>query len=186
VPPEVIIGVRKLDASSKQYIVFSKWPRCWNQMRNIIEEPRSSKTFALGNGNNSVLWNRDQSFMTWQNIRLYSPTKVPVYQRGRVIRKNAPRGLLQSWKCWFRGPRAIVAKISIDCWCKRANNASNYLRYKSYTLKTRQMLSEAVRTSLKLFASVPILASLQPRFKLDYYVRSIERVTSLGISMWRH
>jgi len=44
------------------------------------------------------------------------------------------------------------------------------------------MLSEAVRTSLKLFASVPILASQQPRFKLDYYVRSIERVKQVSAS----
>jgi len=43
-------------------------------------------------------------------------------------KERTAKELLQSLKgikCWGR-PRAIVAKISIDCWCKRANNASNY------------------------------------------------------------
>jgi len=46
----------------------------------------------------------------------------------KLIWKNALRGPLQSWKgssADFGWPKAIVTKISIDCWCKRANNASN-------------------------------------------------------------
>jgi len=56
-------------------------------------------------------------------------SKIPMCQRGRITWKNAPRGLPQSLKGlkrWFWMTRAIVVKISIDCWCKRANNASNY------------------------------------------------------------
>jgi len=53
-------------------------------------------------------------------------SKVLVCQRGRVTQKNTPRRFPQSLKeLDFRWLRAIVAKISIDCWCKRANNASN-------------------------------------------------------------
>ncbi|KYM90919.1 hypothetical protein ALC53_01685, partial [Atta colombica] len=56
--------------------------------------------------------------------------KIPVCQRERVTRKNASRG--------------IVAKISIDCWCKPANNASNcqrgpLIQIPSYTLKIRSL-----------------------------------------------
>jgi len=56
--------------------------------------------------------------------------------------------------------------------------AKENLRYKSYTLKIRQMLSEAARTS-RVTRLAPILASQQPRFKLVYYVWSVvERITN--------
>jgi len=34
--------------------------------------------------------------------------------------------VIERVKSWFRTQATIVAKISIDCWYERANNASNY------------------------------------------------------------
>ena len=74
------------------------------------------------------------------------------FTRSAFTRKNTaktPRSCWKSSSVDFGWSRAIVAKISIDCWCKRANNAwiaEKDFRYKSYTLKI-QMFSEAARTS---------------------------------------
>ena len=65
-----------------------------------------------------------------------------------------PWGFLQSLK--GGGAQALISDDpgqslrKFDCWCKRATMrriAEEDLRYKSYTLKIRQMLSEAARTS---------------------------------------
>jgi len=42
-----------------------------------------------------------------------------------MYREDPPHSRWKSSSGDFGWPRAIVAKISIDCWCKRANNASN-------------------------------------------------------------
>jgi len=58
--------------------------------------------WTIINGNNSVFFYiRDQPFMTlWQNIVLQNnQTKVPVRQREKVTRKNAPRRPLH----WTKG-----------------------------------------------------------------------------------
>jgi len=43
----------------------------------------------------------------WQNIVQNNQTKVPVRQRGRITRKNAPRGPLQ----WSKGSKRWFRKI---------------------------------------------------------------------------
>jgi len=52
---------------------------------------------------------------------------VLVCQWGRITRKHRedPRNRWKSSSADFGWSRAIVAKINIDCWCKRINNASN-------------------------------------------------------------
>ena len=106
--------------------------------------------------------------------------------RGRVTRENAPRGPPRSrWKdssADFGWPKAIVTKISIDCWCKRANNASNcrggppiQIVHIKDTIDALWGCQDKPNCSPRLPFWPPNSPDLNP---LDYYVWSvIERVT---------
>jgi len=61
-------------------------------------------------------------------VAIYTALEQSNKGPARKSRKNAPWGSLQLLKnssADFGWPRTIVTKISIDCWCKRANNTSN-------------------------------------------------------------
>ena len=153
-------------------------------MRSIIEEPRSSKAFGAGHSATEIIRffgsSQDQPFMTlWQNIRLYnSSTKVSVSQRGRVTRKNAPRGLL-----------SLKALISDDPIIARFDGCSE-----GWNCGVRKVIYFSVERctgSYELFDSKlalrqrryvliqGILSSQQLRFKSLGLLRTIvERVTN--------
>jgi len=128
---------------------------------------------------------RDQPFITlWQNI--YRALKQSNEDSKMSAKKShseecTARTPAIVERADFGWPRAIDAKISIDCWCKRANNASNYrgessiqiihIKYDRCSLKLPEQT--------ELFASAPLLTSQQPRFKsLGLLWSVVERVTN--------
>jgi len=144
---------RKPDASSKQ--LYSQNGRDWNQVRNIIEELRSSKAFALSNKNNSILWileikiynvvakytalkqSNEGSSMPTKKSHSKERTRIPVVERAQALISDDPGQSLRKL--------ALIANVRKQ-QCVEGGIAEKNLRYKSYTLKIRQMLSEAAKT----------------------------------------
>jgi len=165
-------------------------PRCWNRVRSIIEEPQSLKA---GHSVTEII-----RFFGYPRSTVYDVvtkcTALKTLQRRFYERYASEKESLEKthredsrsrWKdssADFRWPSAIVAKISIDCWCKRANDASN-CREESLIqivhIKRYDRGSEAARTSCSPrlpFWSPNSLSDLNP---LEYYVRRVvERVTN--------
>jgi len=111
----------------------------------------------------------------------HSPTKVLVcHSKERNAR--IPRNRWKDSSTDFGWPRAIVAKINIDCWLNEATLrriAEKDLWYKSYILKIRQPLwgcQDKPSCSPRLPFWSPNSPDLDP---LDYYVWNVvERVTN--------
>ena len=124
-PSEVVVGVREnLMLLVNSYILKMaalKSSAEYNQKAAIIESFRARRSAT------EVI-----QFFSYPRSTVYDiVAKYTALEQsnesssmpGRNSRKNAPRRFLQSLKEFDF--RAIVAKISIDCWCKRANNPSN-------------------------------------------------------------
>ena len=103
-------------------------------MRSIIKEPQSSKAFSGHSVTEIIrffgysmeinrLWRCDKiyAFRTVQRRFQYASEEESLE---RTHREDS-RSRWKNSNTDFGWSRAIVAKISIDCWCKRANNASN-------------------------------------------------------------
>ena len=189
-PPEVVVeNPRKPDVFSKQSFLkmaaMLKPNAEYNRKSAIIEGLRTGRSAT-------------------EIIRFFGYSRSIVYDvvakqsnedSSMPARKSHSKERTAShWKgssADFGWTRAIVAKISIDCWCKRANNASNcrggHLRYKSYTLKIWHALCCQDKPSC--WPRFLFLASQRPRFKSLGLLRmkhSWKSQISLGIPMWRH
>ena len=116
------------------------------------EYNRRAAIEMLSNGNNSVLW-------IPESIIYDVVTKcmaLEVVQRSMPARKSHSKEredsqfssiVKRTQALISNDPGLVAAKISIDCWYKRANNCRRESLIKSYTLKIRQMLSEVARTN---------------------------------------
>jgi len=195
-PLEIVVGVREiLMLLINSHILKMAMLEPSAEYNRRAAYHRRSSRWAFSNGNNSVLWIQDQPFMTFGKIYGFRIVQWR-FQYARKNRKNASRGppqLLKRLKSadfeWLRN--SIVAKISIACWCKWANNASNCWGRSSIQIVYIKDTTDALWDYQdKLLASVLILVSQQPRFKSLGLLR-MERSwkgsqTSLSISIWRH
>jgi len=79
--------------------------------------------------------------------------KVPLCQRGRVTRKNTRIPVVERAQALISDdPGQSLRKLALIAnvrkqQCVEGGVAEKNLRYKSYTLKIRQMLSEAAKTN---------------------------------------
>jgi len=122
--------------------------------------------------------------MLWQNIWLYnSPTKVSVCQRGRVTRKNTPRGLLSLKALISDDPiiaRAIITRFD---GCSEGWNCGVrkviYFSVERCTGSYESFDSKLALRQRRYVLIQGILSSQQPRFKSLGLLRTIvERVTN--------
>ena len=181
-PPEIVVGVQKSLMLLNSHILkmaamLKTSAEPYN--RRAVDHRRSSR-WALSNGNNSVLWIFEINCL-WRCGKIYGFRKVQRrFQYAseeesleRTHREN-PRNRWKSSSADFGWSRAIVAKISIDCWCKRANNASNCRGGPS--TDALWSCQEQPSCTLRLLIWLLNSSDLNP---LDYYVWSIvESVTN--------
>jgi len=172
-------------------VIFSKWPRCWNQVEynrraaiiNHQRPSRSSIIFWISEINRLWCCDKIYSFKTIQRRYLYATEE-------ESLEKSIARTPAVIESANFEWSKAIVAKISIDCWCKRANNALARLhcrwRLPSIQIVHIKDITDALWGCQDKTSCSPRLPFWPPNSPdlnpLDYYVWSvIERITNKSL-----
>jgi len=138
-------------------------------MRSIIEEPRSKP--SPGRSATEIILYLFRFFgyprsTVYDVVTLEQSNRKFQYAEEESLERTHREDPRSRWKdssADFGWSRAIVAKISIDCWCsepimRQIAEEDLRMQYKSYTLKIRDALWGCSGQS-ELLASASILAS---------------------------